>query len=258
MRGDEMKRVIAGVVLVLGVVSYRLVLDSDAQVPSAKSGTTETQSAQAGPASPKVHEDDEVKIPIPPGWTTATAGYPAVAITGAKGELLLSRNNYTLALAYDAEQASGVIGGRFIEIFRIPWLDADEAGDCSLHLSQHPQPASRTLMFMNIIFRTDDPEVRAKCGVKKPLSYWKNEGGTRQIVGEQRWFAGSFTTAEGGWFFQSDGTNCGQKAYTLSSKAKTPEELPFVGDPELKKVVTEAIDIVNSIQYKRCAPATAQ
>ena len=250
-----MKRFIAALVLVSGAVSGRLALNSDAQLSSAKTRTSDTETAQARPTSPKVYEDDEVKIPIPPGWTTATAGYPAVAITGAKGELLLSRNNYTLALAYDAEQASGIIGGRFIEIFRIPWLGADDAWDCSLHLSEHTQPASRTLMFMNIIFRTDDPEVREKCGIKKPLSYWKNEGGTRQIVGEQRWFAGSFTTAEGGWFLQSDGTNCGQKAYTLTSKAKAPEELPVVGDPELKKTVTEAIDIVDSIHYKRCAPA---
>jgi hypothetical protein len=35
----------------------------------------------------------------------------------------------------------------------------------------------------------------------------------------------------------------------------TPERLPVVGDPALKKMIQEAIDIVDSIHYKRCAPA---
>jgi hypothetical protein len=253
-----MKRVIAGMVLVLGAVSCKLALNSDARVLSAKSGTFEAESAQARPASTKVHEDDEVKIPIPAGWMIATGDHPAVAINDAKGQLLLSRTNYTLALAYDTQQVSGIIGGRFIEIFTIPWLGADEAWDCSLHLSSSPQPASRALMFLNVIFRTDDPEVRGKCGIQKALGYWTNKGGAKQTVGEQRWFGGFFTTAGGGRFFQSVGTGCGQKAYTLTSKAKTPDELPLPDDQDLRKTIAEAIDIVNSIHYKRCPPTSEQ
>lgn len=260
-----MKRLIAAVVLVSGAVNGGLAPNSDAQVPSAKPRTSETETAQTRPTSPKVYEDDEVKIPIPADWKIATDDHPAVApydgagssIISAKGKLLLAKNGYTLALSYHTEQVSGIIGGRFIEVLRIPWLSVDEAWDCSLHLRSYPQPATRTLMFINIFFPTGDPEVREKCGIKKALSYWTNEGGTRQIVGEQRWSAGSFTTAEGGWFFESDGTNCGKKAYTLTSKAKTPEELPVVGAPDLKKIVTEAIDIVDSVHYKRCPPASS-
>ena len=112
-------------------------------------------------------------------------------------------------------------------------------------------------MFVNIIFRTDDPEVRGKCGIPKALGYWTDKEGVRQIVGEQRWFAGFFTTAEGG-FFQYQGASCGEKAYTLTSKAKSPDELPVPDDRELRKTIAEAIDIVNSIHYKRCAPTAAQ
>ena len=252
--------------LVLGAVSSGFALNSMAQVPSLELRTAETKTAHERRTSPKVYEDDEVNIRIPVGWMIATGDHPAVApydgagssITQAKGKLILSKNNYTLALAYDAEHASGPEGGRFIEILRIPWLDANEAWDCSLHLSQYPQPASRTLMFMNIIFRTDDPEVREKCGIQRDLGYWANEAGTRRIVGEQRWFAGFFTTAERGWFFQSDGASCKEKAYTLTSKAKTPDELPVTDDHDLRNIIAEAIDIVNSIHYKRCAPIGAQ
>ena len=171
-----MKRVIAAVMLVLGVVNFRFALNSDAQVPSAKLRTSKTESAQVRATSPKVFEDDEVKIPIPAGWMIATGDHPAAAITGAKGELL-SRNNYTLSLAYDTEQASGIIGGRFIEIFKIPWLDTGDAWDCSLHLSQTAQPASRTLMFLSIIFRSDDPEVRGNCGIQKPSDIGRTREG---------------------------------------------------------------------------------
>lgn len=39
-------------------------------------------------------------------------------------------------------------------------------------------------------------------------------------------------------------------AYTFTSGAETPDELPVVGDPGLKKIINEAIDIVDSIRYK--------
>jgi hypothetical protein len=245
--------------LVSGAVNCGLSINSDAQTPPRKPRTEESESA--GRTSPRIYEDDEVKVQIPLDWMIATGDHPAVApyISQAKSRLLLlAKNGYTLALSYHTEQVSGIIGGKLIEVLRIPWLSVNEAWDCTLHLGSYPQPAGRTLMFINIFFPTGDPEVRNKCGIKKALSYWTNKGGTRQIVGEQRWFAGTFTTADGDLFFESDGTNCGKKAYTLTSKAKTPEELPLVGDPDLKKTVTEAIDIVDSIHYKRCAPAVRQ
>ena len=72
-----MKRVISAVALVLGAVNCRLVLNSDAQVPSAKPRTSEPESAQPRPTSPKApkaYEDDEVRIPIPGSWMIATGG----------------------------------------------------------------------------------------------------------------------------------------------------------------------------------------
>jgi hypothetical protein len=219
---------------------------------------------------PKVYEDDEVKILIPAGWAISTRAHPAVepytingmiaggsSVLEAEGKLLVEKNGYTLAVAYHTGHASGIIGGRFIEMLRIPWLDPDQAWTCSLHFGGIPQPASRTLMFMNLTFDTGDSKVRGSCGIQKGLGYWTDEGGNKSFVGERRWFAGYFTTADGGWFFQSDGVGCGEKAYTFTSQAKTPDELPVVGDPSLKKIIDEAIDIVDSIHYKRCAPATA-
>ena len=95
-REDEMKRVIAAVILVLGVVNCRLALTSDAQVPSAKPRMSKTESAEVRAASPKVFEDDEVKIPIPARWVIASGDHPAVARQAKSGQLLLEKNGYTV------------------------------------------------------------------------------------------------------------------------------------------------------------------
>jgi hypothetical protein len=252
------------------VVTCGFLTKAYSQTPSAKSKPTQEHRLPAKTMSPTVYEDDEVKIPIPAGWVRSTRAHPAVgpykihgqiaagsAVLQAKGRLLLEKNGYILALAYHTEHASGIRGGRFIEMLRIPWLDPDQAWTCSLHFRTIPQPASRTLMFMNLTFESGFSRVRESCGFEKNLGYWTNVGGRKRYVGERRWFAGYFTTSDRGWFFQSDGVDCGEKAYTLSSEAETPDELPVVGNRILVEIIEEAIDIVDSIQYKRCAPTTA-
>ena len=42
-----------------------------------------------------------------------------------------------------------------------------------------------------------------------------------------------------------------------TSAARTPDQLPAAEDPHLEQVIQEAIDIVNSIHYKRCAPTSS-
>src|SRR5579872_3180411 len=119
--------------------------------------------SQTGRTVPDVFEDDEVRIPIPNGWTVSSGDHPAVdpygngaagnSVDNAKGKLLLRKGRYTLAIAYDTEHASGVTGGRFIEALTIPWLDPMEAWECNGSFTAIPQPASRMLIFQNLIFR---------------------------------------------------------------------------------------------------------
>jgi len=217
------------------------------------------QNSNAVHAVPMIFEDDEIKLRIPAGWKIERSD-PSLQWNSPSdessplphlGALLLIKQGYRLSLAYDTGHASGVLGGRFIEAFSIPWLDVDDAWQCSLYLQQVPQPASRELIFLNLTFDTGLPEVREKCGIAKDLGYWSGN----QVVGEQRWFGGYFTTEGGGWFFDSQGKICGVKTYTLTKLAKTPEELPDMNDPELKRIIEESIDLVDAIRYKRCPPA---
>lgn len=252
--------------LASGIMTWGIVGKSDAQVPPNRSSAAKTSSSHAKRTSSNVYEDDEVKIRIPAGWTFATGEHPSVAggnglVRPYKlgGYLLLSKGGYTLDLEYDTHPASGIVGHRFIEMLQIPWLDIDEAWACSSSIYSYnniyPQPASRTLMFMNITFSSGgDPNILETCGIPKDSARWIDKAGMKELVGGQRWFAGYFTTADRGWFFESDGTNCGEKAYTLTTAAKTPYELPVVDDPDLKNAIREAIGIVNSIHYKRCRP----
>jgi len=231
----------------------------------AKPTGPKSRDSRSIPQSPRVFEDREIKVTIPAGWRIVPDAAikesegPAMSLGNsvieAEGKLILEKKGYTLGIAYLTGHASGVEGGRFIEAFNIPWLELDDAWDCSMYLGGSCQPASRVLVFHNLIVNSGDPQVREHCGIQDDLGSWHQENGLRQFDGERRWFGGSFATADSGVFFDSKGKGCGLKAYTLTFQAKTPDRLPVDGDPKLKKMIQEAIDIVDSIHYKRCAPA---
>lgn len=216
-----------------------------------------------------VFEDDEVRIPILAGWKRALQFSPSshnpfhgsdngkprdFPITGT---LLLQRDGYTLTLAYDTQQVSGVIGGRIIEIFDIPWV-AESPGDewaCAGSFSSVPQPAGRMLLFRNLIVDSGSEHTREACNI--PVLTAKTSPGAGD--GRQRWFGGYFTTSQGGYYIDQDcgQSLCRQLAYTLSTSAKTAGDLPEPDDPLLAEIVQQAIDIVESIEYKKYQPKQA-
>ncbi len=214
--------------------------------------------------SSSVYEDDAVRIAIPAGWARASGPQPSlhasyvlgvglsdIAPIQLQGTLLLQKGNYTLGIGYRTGHASGIIGGRIIEIFEIPWdINGDDWG-CLGILTRIPQPASRSLLFDNLLLNTDDEHVRSTCGIPKNL------GGSTLYTGDrQRWYGGYFTAVDGSYFFDENqpDQDCQSKAYSLTTTAKTPNQLPFANDKHLEQVIKEATDIVGSIQYKRCAP----
>ncbi len=245
--------------LVVAAVSCGMPSMVHAQTAAKRAGS-ETR-PEGHQAAATTYQDDQIELRIPRGWTRVSgppAGVPDHrfawlngGIVLAKRKLLLEKDGYILSLAYDTEHASGVDGGRFGEVFNIPWPSQEDVGNCSLHLYGLPMPASRTLLFFSLIVDTGVQEADEACGISKELSYKTPTG----FVGERRWLAGYFTTAAGGWFFPSAGEKCGLKAYALTSNAKTPEEMPDQNDPKLRKTIQQAIDIVDSIRYKRCAPS---
>ena len=210
----------------------------------------------------RVYEDSVVKVVIPPDWKILKIpvraddpAFPKAALRlqahiPAPGEgLVLVKGGYTLVLATVSGHASGINGGRFIEVFRIPWLeDSTEAWSCSGYLRRDPQPVNRELIFINLTLAVWTPEGRKTCGIPEELD-------KRRGIKDRPWFAGYFTTGEGGWFIGPEGDACPQKSYTLTTSAEAPEELPDAEDPELHKIIRGTIGIVDSIQYKRCPPA---
>ncbi len=221
--------------------------------PSELAKLAQQQKSDAAGSSRKVYEDEDFGLRIPAGWRISRADrpiaslwvdHPGVVQFPAPGHgLLLTKNGYTLDLNNMAGQTSPVPGGRFCEVFRIPWLiDGADVWACGGYLLEKPQEGSEGLLFFNMVFEGLDSETRKTCDIPKDLVF------------ERRWFAGYFSTAKGMWLFDSDGADCAEKAYTLTSGAKAPANLPDVNDPVLKKIIGEAIDIVGSIHYKRCPP----
>ncbi len=236
------------------------------QTPSVK--PTQEPNSHAPRTFLDVYEGDEVRIPIPSGWSVSVpdnhaiskTDYPAVAQTFAPAPgdgLFLTKNGYILTLAYNSGHASGITGGRFIEVLQIPWIDDPfEGWDCGSLLQRRSQPVNRILLFTSLILDPAAPEVREKCAIPTEHGDGTNDDVTNSLVAGKRWFAAYFTTVHyPGWFFESDGAGCAEKAYTLTSGAKAPGELPMVDNPDLKKIIKEAIGIVASIRYKRCPPS---
>lgn len=205
-------------------------------------------------AAESIYEGNSVKVKIPGGWRVQDRGQRPV------GAVVLEKNGFELKLAFHARQASGIVGGRFIEVFAMNWFGLEDAWTCSGYLQQVTWPASRNLIFVNLIIPTGDAKVRDNCAIPKALGGWTVRNGQKEYEGDDRWFGGYFTTENGGYFFDGDDEGCGLKAYTLTSQATAPDRLPIAdipnqnNNPQLEKIIQEAIDIVNSIDYKRCKP----
>jgi hypothetical protein len=235
-------------------------------------GSSEKRSRFAGYRQTSTeYEDKEIRVVIPATWSAVPESAvkrpdgPVMSlgnsVSQGEGKLLLEKNGYTLGLAYHTGHASGVEGRRFIEVFNIPWPGIDDAWTCSGYLREYPQPASRHLIFVNLVVETGDKKLRENCAIRTDLGSWREKDGQKEYdYGDRRWFGGYFRTEYGGYFFGGNHDGCGLKAYTLTGQATTPDQLPIAdiptqnNDSELEKTIQEAIDIVNSIQYQRCAP----
>jgi hypothetical protein len=97
-------------------------------------GQTSVASKHRGAAILKVYEDSEIKVTIPTGWSTLLNPKDKAH----EGTLVLEKRGYQLSLAYHAAHASGIVGGRFIEILEIPWEEEDAGTNCSGYLRQEP------------------------------------------------------------------------------------------------------------------------
>jgi hypothetical protein len=195
----------------------------------------------------RVFENEYVRIPIPADWTVDSQSSEGGIVT-------LLKDNFRLSLGYNAAQSSGIVGGRFGEAFRVPWIaDLDQASQCGFQLERVPQPATRDLMLINLYLPTDDEKTRAQCELDKDLTLRDSNG----PYDNRRWFGGFFT-ADGGYFID-DAKACEEgmeKVYTLTSTAKTADQLPARNDRTLHDAVYGAIDIIRSIRYKKCPPVT--
>ena len=164
-------------IAVAAAIAPRIVIPASAQTQSVESNHSGVPAAAAR-KSPRIYEDGEIKVEIPEAWSIVSN--PNSSNPGKKhpeGTLLLVKRGYTLSLAYHTGHASGIDGGRFIEIFNIPWPGVDDGWTCGGYLREDPWPASRQLIFVNLIVESGDPKVRENCGIQRELGSWSEKDG---------------------------------------------------------------------------------
>jgi hypothetical protein len=239
------------VFLVSGAVSWILAVNTLAQTSPAGSRVAEKLKSQVPPMSSNVYEDASVRIVIPSGWRAVKTDGPAdllmhefpsafSSVPPPGNGVVLTKQGYILALAHSAGHASPA--GRFGEVFDMPWLvESSSEESCIQFLREYPRPVNQDLIFISLVFDNSDTVGRQTC----PIG---------DHAGVRPWFAGYFTTSAKSWFFESRGSACAEKVYTLTSGAKTQAELPDMNDPVLKEIIRESIEIVASIRYKQCSP----
>jgi hypothetical protein len=220
--------------------------------------STQAQNAHTRVAADaNLYEDGSVSFVVPVGWhiektfrrvdDPAQPHPPAVPETFVPGPddgILLTTNGYTLTLAYRASHASPLAGGRFVEVFRFPWLeDVSDEWRCDGYLEDVPRGRPKSFRLFDLVFKQPDSAMQTACAIPP------------EIAG-RRWFGAYFNTARGHYYFDSEGSDCPQKAYTLTSSAVSFAELPDPSDSTLRSVIDTATKLVSSIHYKSCPPAS--
>jgi len=201
-------------------------MDAYAQTPPAGPKPPQKQKSHLASTASGIYEDDQMRVSIPSGWETVKIGntdrpfaalhdkYPSVNgqyIPAAGGGLAITKQGYLLTVLPESGQVSGIRGGRFIEVFSIPWLDnTDDEQTCmGENLQESPQPVNRDLIFVNLVFVARYGPDRESWRICRMAPLLK----------ERPWFGGYFTTAEGGYIFRSKGADCADKTYTLTSES---------------------------------------
>jgi hypothetical protein len=209
--------------------------------------TTPTSSSAGG-----AYENQYLKINIPAGWTLTEAtrsiqnqnydkttgkmtnvGAPVIQKTGA---INLIKDNYILYINPQAQQASGVIGGRFSEIsMGAPSDDAvvkmNPSAPCG---SSETSPAF--LNYKRVDLYTNDQEKQSWCA--SPTD------------GSTIWYFSYITDSRGGYFnYYKDGGALGL-VITMAYNSKDVNKLPVKGSAELKAMLGEMTSILQTLVIK--------
>ena len=217
--------------------------------------------------SQSVFEDDRIRVGIPAGWSVQPA---TETVTGDRTYqlpigALFTKGRYKLYLLSHHGQASGIEGGRFSEVVEYisPWIDMSESPWLPCPPQAYETVANDKLSRTDLYFDTTHASKKAlvDCGkptVKGALWYGSYFVETCQAKDSPRACGGFFLTYQdlSGKPPQDrvvDGSTLSdewQMTYALTYDTTTPNALPMKGDPELRKVLREASEIVSSIVYK--------
>jgi hypothetical protein len=234
---EKIVKVILGVIVVvlLGVVFYRFEINKS--------------SLSLPPSSEKTYENEYMKVAIPDGWEAKEATktvYVSNCINKQNCSTIpktepnpaavnITKGNFILYINTQAQQASGVNGGRFAEIaMGAPSADAvvkvQPSSECGV---------SEKTSFQNYV-RVDwyvDSQNKQE---------WCNVPSTSTV-----WYFSYVTTSKGGYFNYYNEGSPTSLVITMAYNSKNVNDLPIKGSAELNSALEEMTRIVNSLEIKR-------
>jgi hypothetical protein len=220
------------------------------------------QSVAAG--SRKIFEDDRIRVSVPDGWLVQPA---TVQVTGgarfqAPVGALLTKGRYKVYLISHAQQASGVIGGRFTEWspYVCPWIKNEGWITCPFFAMKTAVGDKLTRDDLYFDARHATSKARGECAnpsVNAVLWYGSYfvetcHGGLPRSCGSGFLVYEDFSGKPpqprivNGSRFEHEW----QMIFSVTYDTKTPDQLPVKGNPELQQVLREATQIVRGIEYK--------
>ncbi len=215
-------------------------------------------------ANQQVYEDDRISVAVPSRWSQMSTANVEVTKGWRHAEpngFAFSDGTYALYLLTHAEQVSGIVGGRFIEIadYVAPWSDR-ETGVCDTFTKQVITKVTDDLSRVDLYFDARHAKELdlARCGnpsVKAVLWYGSYFRQTCPPVTsnncccESGYFLSYPTLAHthlASDLYPSDY----QMVFTLTFRTSNPNNLPHEGDRHLRKFLDEASEVVRSIKYR--------
>jgi hypothetical protein len=174
--------------------------------------------------SKNVYENANMKVTLQDGWTAKQAGSNVAAVN-------ITNDNYILYINTQAQQASGVEGGRFAEI-------AQGAPSADAVVTVQPSPPCG-------ITESHDNRVDWYISDKTNVSYCKIP-----TNGQTVWYFSYITDSSKGYFNYYTPGQGKALVVTMSYNSKNINSFPVKGSQELESALSEMTTMVNSLEVK--------
>lgn len=194
-----------------------------------REGVTPTPSATATPTdTQRVYENEFIRLSLLPGWEAQTA-----TSSQHPGAVNIRKGKYILYINPQAQQASGVEGGRFSEI-------AMGAPSIAAVITEHPVPPCAEPVDGGVYGKWQRKDLYVDANT---TAAWCR----RPFAGKSAWYFSYLTTDVGGYFNYYEVGEPLALVMTVAYDSASLSELPEWGSAELAQALDEVGRMVETM-----------